>query len=874
MKIKYSISLLFYFFIQVVFQYPLYPQIRFLEQNRASGMNTNFDDLFFSTSRKYIDLSGEWRYSENQIDWYNINIPSMYEGIHKIIVKRKFVIPAQIISNSSCQFNSLGINYYSEISINGSFVGKHVGSSPFYFNLNDDLIKPGENEIEITVDNTLNVNETIPLSEKLFDPKNYGGLFRNIFLSITSPVWTHDVNIQFSKVEPGKPFLVNCSAILETGNLTKLRSDSVQEKSVLNNRVVEYYFEIYDKSSGNLVVRSDIKSVKIETDRSVRIEGNASISDLKLWSIEIPNLYSIRQIIAYKGNIIDNYSQNIGFKHVEIKNNHLFLNGDKFFIKGITYSEYSPNHGSSLDEDEIERDLIMIKNLGANTIRLISGSINPYLISLCAKYGLLVCVDIPLNRTPSSILKSNSILSTSKNYIQDILTFYRNQVSILAFGLASGIDCLSSGYEEYLDKISSMIKLQSPHLLYATFSSLEKIQIPEGIDIVGLDIPTTDLSLAKSIITNSKEISKSLGKPVMISSLEHGVQISNYNGYSDPRSIDAQALFYLDIYPIINELGYSGVFLHSFNDSQTGRPIMNQDIYYQYLITNGLVDQYRQKRLSYDVVKALFNNEKVPTLVIGKYSEQFPPIFIIVGIFLIFVFAIVYNVFRRFRENVVRALLRPFNFFTDVSEQRMLSTFQTTIIGIIGSISAGLFTANLLYFWKTNYWFDYFLSLIVTSNGLKEVFNLSAWYPFIGILIISSLYFIVLFFYSIFLWMISLATKKKTSLFDSYSIAMWSILPMLILAPFGMILNRIMTLSIVEYLALSSFILFNVWVFSRLLKGTSIALNIRSTLLYTIGYSAVICIICFWIISLNQTHALFDYLKYGWDIAAFLRSTP
>ena len=107
----------------------------------------------------------------------------------------------------------------------------------------------------------------------------------------------------------------------------------------------------------------------------------------------------------------------------------------------------------------------------------------------------------------------------------------------------------------------------------------------------------------------------------------------------------------------------------------------------------------------------------------------------IIGILIILIFAVVYNLFRRFRENVSRSLMRPYNFFADVRDQRMLSIFQTSMVGFIGSLAAALLFANLLYFWRMNILVDHVISQFVHGGWLKEWLNYAAWNPLENILL-------------------------------------------------------------------------------------------------------------------------------------------
>jgi hypothetical protein len=293
---------------------------------------------------------------------------------------------------------------------------------------------------------------------------------------------------------------------------------------------------------------------------------------------------------------------------------------------------------------------------------------------------------------------------------------------------------------------------------------------------------------------------------------------------------------------------------------------MAVDRVYQFTVTNGLVDRYRQKRIAYDVLKASFNNEKPPVLVTGNFEEVHPVSFVIIGILIILIFAVVYNLFRRFRENFSRSLMRPYNFYADVRDQRMLSIFQTSMVGFIGSLATSLLFANFLYFWRMNILVDQIISQFVHTVWLKKWLNYAAWNPFENIVVMTLLLFLFLLLFTLFLRVTAFVSRRKVFLFDAYSVSMWSVLPMIILAPFGMVLYRLMEIPVIEFLSVFVFFVFQIWLVSRLLKGTAIVFDIRPIFFYVGGYFLIAAGLAWWLLSLNGEYNIFGYLRYFADI--------
>jgi len=615
-----------------------------------------------------------------------------------------------------------------------------------------------------------------------------------------------------------------------------------------------------------VVASSEMQQVEVESDRLREVRVEVTVPAVRLWSVESPNLYVLRQRVSRGGRVLDETMQHIGFRSVRMHEGRVQLNGTPLFIKAMTYMEDSPRHGRSLSLDELERDVLMMKNLGINVVRLAAGSTHPVFMSLCDRYGILVLHDLPLHEVPQSILAKEAIQSTAKNLLRESVARDFNHPSLVGIGIAQGVQHGGQVLNQYVSDLLNTSRQFENLLIYATFQSDIPSALPEQLDFVGIDVmPMADASAAE-LLTKLAEGNDGSDLPVVVTALSYPVQIGNYNGYSDPRSIDAQGQFYLRLFKLVHELGYAGITIHSFADWAVSRPIMSVDRVHQYTATAGIVNRYRQKRIAYDVLKANINNEKPPVLVSGNYEVEHPVTFVFLGILAILVFAIVYNLFRRFRENVVRSFLRPYNFYADVRDQRMLSIFQTSMVGLLGSLSAALLFANLLYFWRMNILVEKALSQFVHSTGLKQALNFAAWNPMEHVLVLTLAFFILLVLLSLLLRVAAFVVRKKVLLFDAYSVSMWSVLPMITLAPFGMILYRIMEIPFLEPITIVTYFVFHIWVISRILKGTAIVFDVRPLFFYLGGYVLLGAALAVWLLSLDGEYEIFAYLRYYVDL--------
>jgi beta-galactosidase len=842
-------------------QVPFYARYRPLVNDASLGL------LAQSSTRSVIDLSGTWRCRiDNATDDVPVRVPSSYTGEHRMVYSRDFTVGDTLVRQAHFLFTALSIAQACEVRINGQFIGKHAGETSFSLKIGPGIIRAGRNTIRIDCNNILNAGETVPSSAQPWSRRNCGGIVHDIAIAANGPVWVQETSTTCTVSGEGRAATLSYQALLNSGSVRSLAKDATHAGTGLGTFTVEHFIEVIDQSTGIAVVRSEPCAVAIDPDRLVRVALSVTIPAARLWSPAYPATYLVRQLTYRAGVLLDESFTQIGFRSMAVARNRLLLNGAELPVKGVVYMEDSPQHGRSMTMDEYERDVLMIKNLGVSVVRIPYGTVHPYFLTLCDRYGLLVFLDVPACRVPSSTLRLPAYRATARNTFREMVSRDANHPCVAAFGAASGIDGGTPGFAEYIADVFRTRDSWGGQLAYATFRRLPASVDDLGLSLVGIDLPTGGAEQVDAFLDR-------VGVPpdaaLFVSSVQYAVEAGNFNGYSDPRSVDAQAHFMLDVARRLAKHDLAGVVYHCFADYASDLPLMSVDPVQQFTATCGITDAFRQKRLAYDVLKAVFNVEKPPVLVSGSYSEEHPVTFVIVGILLILVFAIVYNLFRRFRENVVRAFLRPFNFFTDVRDQRMLSLFQTSSIGVIGSVSAGLVAANMLYFWREAPAFDALLYQFFRPVWLKQWMNFAAWNPVWNILVTAVIIFLLLLVYTLLLRLLAFLMKRPILLFDAYSVAMWSVLPVAMLAPVGMLLYRIMAAPAIEFASILLAAGFLLWVVSRLLKGTSIVLDVRHLYFSIAGYTLLAGALLFWLLRLDAGHELFGQLRYLFSIWSY-----
>jgi beta-galactosidase len=181
------------------------------------------------------------------------------------------------------------------------------------------------------------------------------------------------------------------------------------------------------------------KELVILANSTSNIEADEIIKNVKSWSAEIPNLYTLH--ISMDNNQF--IRKQIGFKRVEIKNAQVLINGKPIYIRGVDRHETDPFTGHVVSKESMEKDIKLMKLNNINAVRSSHYPNDPYWLDLCDQYGLYVVDEANIESHPLAIDEKTQIGNemswlpahmsrTQRMYYRD-----RNHVSIYSWSLGN-----------------------------------------------------------------------------------------------------------------------------------------------------------------------------------------------------------------------------------------------------------------------------------------------------------------------------------------------------------------------------------------------------------------------------------------------------
>lgn len=405
---------------------------RFILSDVKDGANPDLDD----SKWRQLDLPHDWSvegtyspdkascqgYLPGGIGWYRrtFNVP-ITEKDKKVYIYFE------------------GVYNRSEVFINGTSIGKRpYGYISFMYDLTPYLKFGKENTLCVRVDHSL---------ER--DSRWYSGsgIYRNVYLVTASRVHIDLWGVYF-----------------KTTNVNDKKANVSIETTIDNTSVagakVDVTHEIIDPVSGK-VIASGSKSLNIGGGLKTAIVQKISILNPKRWSLEQPNLYTIRTIVKQNGKVIDQNEQQSGIRSLIFDANKGFaLNGVWIKVEGVCLHHDAGCLGSAVPREVWKRRLMNLKDMGCNAIRMSHNPQAPDVYELCDEIGMLV-MDEAFdewefskrkwitgwnNGTPEFTGSASFFNEWSDRDLADMILRDRNHPSIIMWSIGNEVDYPNDPY--------------------------------------------------------------------------------------------------------------------------------------------------------------------------------------------------------------------------------------------------------------------------------------------------------------------------------------------------------------------------------------------------------------------------------------------
>ncbi len=803
---------LFFFVTLSLLSNIIYSQIRIKEIfSTLPKQLPNYSD---TETRKIISFNENWiLYPEDSNEKnVKINVPALFTSDETIVYQKSFELSTNMIETNNFKIHFLGISYTADIYLNDVVIYKKPGGNiPFSVLLPNDLLNANkENKLTVKVTNELDSESTIPFYQRFLFPKNSGGIVRDVFLEVIPKE-----NIEIVRCTP------SLDKLLKEGELRLDLIINTEENDVKHS----INLSILDKdgiSVANTTLNNNLSSNEVKL--------KLKVTNPKLWSPKEPNKYIAEIRLTRNDSLIDIQRRTILFASFENRPEELFLNNKKFKIEGITYIHSSKDSGMLTSYSDIRKDLEIIKSLGINTVRFAKATPHPFALDICAELGLLAFIEIPINSIPERFIDDANFTNRFKRFTEEFSKEYAKYPALFAIGVGGGYLSNSQTHTNFINSFADIVKSKSHKLSFASFVGIPSREI-KNLDLYGVELFGATTSLENYLLITSINRNK-----IFISEATYPTYLGNTNGYLNNFSFESQAKFFDETINLSRSKKIAGFFLNSMFDYYGDFSSLFTEYSSENKYEIGIIGEERNiNRISYNLVKSKLTTNKRVTIPLGNRTDDAPIFFILAGLLLSIMMGLVINSNRKFREDATRALLRPYNFFADIRDHRIISGLPTIILMIILSGAHALLLSNLLFFFRSNITLEKILLAFGMPSLLASI-NYFAWHPY------ESFFFFMIFSVALFLivsvviLLFSFFLRTKIYFRNIFYTVIWAVLPLSILLPVKMVLYRILVADVINLYIYIFLLVYFLWIIQRVIKGVYVIFDISfgRTYFYTI----------------------------------------
>jgi len=423
----------------------------------ALGQSKQSKSISNTGLRSKININREWRFAigdsvgaqtpgYSDAFWSRVGLPhsasapyfmwkSVYNGY--VWYRKQIDVPADWTGKTvTLEFE--GVFIESEVYVNGTSVGKHVGGyTGFTFDITN-YLTTGTNLIAVKVNNFWKAS----VAPRAGDHQFSAGIYRDVYLNVTDKV-----HVDWCGTFVTTPTVSKTAAICQAQ--TDVRNDNTTDKTFTVKT------DIYDPN-GTLITTSTATDVVAKNSVKTITQLLPQFSNPMLWSPSTPYLHKAVTTISVAGSEVDSYETSFGIRWFTWTSDQgFFLNGDHFYLLGANVHQDHAGWGDGVANSAIKRDVQLMKDAGFNCIRGSHYPHDPAFSQACDEIGMIFFSEnafwgmgggsgdrngwgtpssscYPVNLTDQPLF-DQSVLSQLK----DAIKVHRNRASIAAWSMCN-----------------------------------------------------------------------------------------------------------------------------------------------------------------------------------------------------------------------------------------------------------------------------------------------------------------------------------------------------------------------------------------------------------------------------------------------------
>lgn len=346
-----------------------------------------------------------------------------------------------------------GANRRADVYLNGKLIGSHLGSfARFRFDATPYLKFGAENALAVRVN-----NEGNGIAPTVADFTFFGGIYRGAALLVTD-------KLQIETTDYASP-----GVYLKQERISQERADLNVTIKLANHEARDARLTIH-----TIIFKADGAKAK-ETESATTIEGDSRAEVAQRIIIERPHLWDgVRDPYLYRaavgvyegGRLRDRVEQPLGFRFFNVDaGKGFFLNGKYLDLHGVSRHQDRLNKGWAISEADEREDFALIRDLGANAIRVAHYQQSQLWYSLADQNGIVMWAEIPF---VGAALDQPAFIENAKEQLRELIRQNYNHPAIMFWGI--GNETRGTSADNLLAQLAEEARREDPTRL-STYAS-------------------------------------------------------------------------------------------------------------------------------------------------------------------------------------------------------------------------------------------------------------------------------------------------------------------------------------------------------------------------------------------------------------------
>ena len=378
--------------------------------------------------RKFEYLMSDWRFTLPDREPQTVDLPHTWNNLDGqdggndylrtvAVYEKAFPTPEFNPEKQAVYLVFDGVNSQAEVELNGQALVSHEGGYSTFRKEITQLLT-AENRLTVRVDNRPNDRVYPQKADFTF----YGGIYRDVKLMILNK---NHFDVEYFS-GPG---------IQITPKPVNGYKDGQVNVKTWHTGEGQVQITLLDAEGSEVAAGEG-------TDVNLKIEG------VHLWDgIASPYLYTARAQLLVDGEVTDEITARFGVRDFKADpQKGFFLNGRLYPLRGVCRHQDRKAIGNAITREMHDEDMDLIREVGANTIRLAHYQHDQHFYDLCDEYGMVVWAEIPYISEHMPNGRENTISQMKELIVQNY-----NHPSIVTWGLSNEITISTRDRKDMLD---------------------------------------------------------------------------------------------------------------------------------------------------------------------------------------------------------------------------------------------------------------------------------------------------------------------------------------------------------------------------------------------------------------------------------------